>query len=100
MTASPHSELFVRHPANPIISSAHLPYIANTVFNPGATMLDGETVLLMRVEDRRGHSHFCVACSANGMDNWQVDPQPALFADPEHFPEEVWGIEDPRRGGW
>ena len=30
------------------------------------------------------------------MDDWQVDPQPTLLADPEHFPEQVWGIEDPR----
>jgi predicted GH43/DUF377 family glycosyl hydrolase len=30
------------------------------------------------------------------MDNWRVDPKPTLLADPENFPEEVWGIEDPR----
>jgi predicted GH43/DUF377 family glycosyl hydrolase len=48
------------------------------------------------VEDRRGHSHFCVARSANGVDDWQIAPQPTLLPDPEHFPEEVWGIEDPR----
>jgi hypothetical protein len=48
------------------------------------------------VEDRRGHSHFCVARSANGVDDWQIDPQPTLLADPEYFPEEVWGIEGSR----
>jgi predicted GH43/DUF377 family glycosyl hydrolase len=37
-----------------------------------------------------------VARSANGVDDWQIDPQPTLLADPEHFPEELWGIEDPR----
>jgi len=30
------------------------------------------------------------------VDNWQIDPQPTLLPDPEHFPEERWGIEDPR----
>jgi len=92
-----HPELFRRHKLNPILTVAHWPYPANSVFNPGATLLpDGTTLLLCRVEDRRGHSHLCVARSANGVDGWQIDPQPTLLADPEHFPEEVWGIEDPR----
>ena len=30
------------------------------------------------------------------MDNWQIDPQPTFLPDPEHYPEELWGIEDPR----
>jgi predicted GH43/DUF377 family glycosyl hydrolase len=89
--------LFHRHKLNPILTAADWPYPANSVFNPGATLLpDGTTVLLCRVEDRRGHSHLCVARSANGMDNWQIDSRPTLLPDPEHFPEEVWGIEDPR----
>ncbi len=37
-----------------------------------------------------------MARSANGVDGWQIDPQPTLRPDPEHFPEELWGIEDPR----
>jgi predicted GH43/DUF377 family glycosyl hydrolase len=67
------------------------------VFNPGATLLaDGTTLLLCRVEDRRGLSHLCAARSANGVDGWLIDPQPTLAGDPEHYPEEKWGIEDPR----
>ena len=92
-----YPELLRRHKLNPILAVADWPYPANSVFNPGATLLpDGTTLLLCRVEDRRGHSHFCAARSANGVDDWQVDPQPTLLADPEHFPEEMWGIEDPR----
>jgi predicted GH43/DUF377 family glycosyl hydrolase len=90
-------ELFRRHKRNPILTAADWPYPVNSVFNPGATLLpDGTTLLLCRVEDRRGHSHFCVARSANGVHDWQIDPQPTLLPDPEHFPEELWGIEDPR----
>jgi predicted GH43/DUF377 family glycosyl hydrolase len=37
-----------------------------------------------------------VARSANGLDNWQIDPEPTFPADPANFPEEHWGIEDPR----
>jgi predicted GH43/DUF377 family glycosyl hydrolase len=92
-----HSELFQRHTSNPILTAADWPYAVNSVFNPGATLLpDGTTLLLCRVEDRRGHSHLCAARSANGVDHWQIDAKPTLLADPEHFPEEMWGIEDPR----
>ena len=90
-------ELFIRNKSNPILTAANWPYPVNTVFNPGATLLrDGTTLLLCRVEDRRGLSHLCAARSANGVDNWQIDTQPTLMPDPENFPEELWGIEDPR----
>jgi predicted GH43/DUF377 family glycosyl hydrolase len=89
--------LFRRHNGNPILTAADWPYPANSVFNPGATLLpDGTTLLLCRVEDRRGHSHLCAARSANGVDDWQIDRKPTLLPDPEHVPEELWGIEDPR----
>jgi predicted GH43/DUF377 family glycosyl hydrolase len=92
-----YPELFHRHKRNPILTTADWPYPAHSVFNPAATMLqDGAILLLCRVEDRRGHSHLCAARSANGVDDWKIDPQPTLLPDPEHFPEELWGIEDPR----
>ncbi len=92
-----HPELLRRHELNPILTAADWPYPVNSVFNPGAILLaDGTTLLLCRVEDRRGLSHLCAARSANGLDNWKIDPHPTLMPDPEHFPEEIWGIEDPR----
>lgn len=94
---SAYQELFRRHPENPILQAGDWPYPAHTVFNPGAARLrDGTTLLLCRVEDRRGHSHLCAARSVNGVDGWEVDPRPTLSPDPENFPEEHWGIEDPR----
>ena len=90
-------ELFYRYPGNPILTAATWPYPANSVFNAGATQLSsGETLLLVRVEDRRGVSHLTVARSANGYDGWRIDPQPTLVPEPEQCPEELWGIEDPR----
>lgn len=92
-----YPELFHRHPLNPILSATDWPYPVHSVFNPGATLLrDGTTLLLCRVEDRSGHSHLCAARSTNGVDNWKIDPQPTLLAEPERYPEELWGIEDPR----
>jgi len=89
--------IFKRHPANPLISAQDWPYAVNTIFNAGAIRLpDGTTLLLCRVEDRRGVSHLCAARSNNGVDGWIIDPTPTLLPDPDHFPEEKWGIEDPR----
>lgn len=95
---SHHNEgLFIRHPRNPILQAPDWPYPANSVFNPGATLLsDGTTLLLCRVEDMRGHSHLCAARSKNGIDGWQIDLEPTLAPDPNNYPEEIWGIEDPR----
>ncbi|KPV50292.1 glycosidase, partial [Kouleothrix aurantiaca] len=85
------------HRGNPILTAADWPYAVNTVFNPGATLLqDGTTLLLCRVEDLRGHSHLTAARSANGVDGWYVDEVPTLYPDPENWPEELWGVEDPR----
>lgn len=100
MTATPlatYETLFHRHAQNPILTAADWPYPAHTVFNAGATRLaDGTTLLLCRVEDRRGHSHLCAARSANGIDGWIIDAKPTLAPDPDNHPEELWGIEDPR----
>ncbi len=101
----PANDLFRRNPANPILTAAALPYAANTVFNPAAARLDGQTVLVMRVEDLRGLSHLHVARSTDGEEDWTVDPEPWLRPDPGHH-EEIWGVEDPRatwlpeRGEW
>ncbi len=97
MISHASQSLFHRYAANPVLAPEHWPYPCNTVFNPGATLLpSGETLLLCRVEDHRGHSHLTVAKSHDGLGNWQVDPAPSLAPDPESHPEEVWGVEDPR----
>jgi len=88
-------ELFERHPHNPILTAGDWPYPVNAVFNPGAAALGDQTILLARVEDRRGISHLAVARSANGVDGWSIDPAPLLAAD-EGVASEQWGFEDPR----
>ena len=91
-----YAELFHRHSSNPILTADDWPYPAHTVFNAGACQVGEETVLLVRVEDRRGHSHLTVARSTDGVSSWQIDPTPSFAPDPEAFPEETWGVEDPR----
>ncbi len=89
-------ELFRRHPDNPILSVEDWPYKANSVFNAAAVEIDGKTILLARVEDFRGMSHLTVAQSDDGINNWQIEKKPSLKSEPEKYPEELWGIEDPR----
>ncbi len=97
MKSKMYPELLHRHASNPILTADDWPYPIHTVFNPGATTLkDGTTLLLCRVEDRRGISHLCAARSKNGIDGWVIDPEPTFSPDPLNYPEELWGIEDPR----
>jgi predicted GH43/DUF377 family glycosyl hydrolase len=94
-SASTSASLFTRHPGNPLLAPERWPYPINAVMNAGATRIDGQTVLMCRVEDRRGFSHLACARSQDGISNWAIDDQPALAIDGEH-PEEAWGLEDPR----
>jgi len=91
-----YRELFKRYEANPILTVRDWPYPINSVFNPGATMVNGRILLLVRVEDRRGISHLCAARSADGVAGWEIDRSPTFWPQPEEWPEEAWGIEDPR----
>ncbi|MGD0832143.1 MAG: glycosidase, partial [Terracidiphilus sp.] len=90
MKADSDLPLFTRHGGNPILSRENWPYPINSVLNAGSVLLaDGETLLLCRVEDRSGLSHLCAARSTNGVDNWRIDSQPTLVANPQEFPEEI-----------
>ena len=89
-------ELFERHHDNPILTVDDWPYPANAVFNPAATTMRDCVVLLVRVEDFKGHSHLTVAKSPNGIREWTIDTAPSFIPDLANHPEEIWGIEDPR----
>ncbi len=90
-----HTELFARYQGNPILTAADWPYTVNAVFNPGVTRFDGDTVLLVRVEDRTGLSHLAVVRSADGLTGWTVDVEQRLLPNLESEAER-FGIEDPR----
>ncbi len=94
-TCKQHNGLFTRFEGNPILSPRDWPYPANAVFNPAAVCLNGDTLLLVRVEDRRGFSHLTAARSKDGLTNWQIDPIPMLSPDVDAH-EERWGLEDAR----
>jgi len=94
MTVAP--QLFTRHPTGPVLTANDWPVEVNAVFNPGATKGPaGETVLVCRVEDRRGLSHLWVARSLDGVTGWDIDPEPLLSPGAEGELDQ-WGYEDPR----
>lgn len=88
-------QLFRRYEGNPILVPGQWPHTVNAVFNAGAVSFEGETLLLVRVEERSGISHLSVVRSKDGYTNWRIEPEPSLQMDPERY-EEAWGIEDPR----
>lgn len=87
--------LFKRYEGNPILTVDRWHYSANAVFNPGAVEFNGETLLLVRVEDMRGFSHLTLAKSKDGKTNWEISSSPTLEPD-WNFKEEHFGLEDPR----
>lgn len=86
-----------RWEGNPIISLEDIPFRCNTVFNAAAVKINGEYLLLIRVEGQHGRSVFALARSEDGY-RFSVDPHPALKpAKEEPFATyEACGIEDPR----
>jgi len=100
-----HRDLFHRYSANPIITPDDMPFRCNTVFNGTPVKVDGEYLLLLRVEGQQGYSFFALARSGDGY-NFTVDAKPALMPAAEGFfrKYEQRGIEDPRAtfidGSW
>ena len=92
-------ELFCRYEGNPILTPemwpVQYPWPLAAVFNPGATKLNDEVLLLVRTESREGYSSLTIAKSADGKTNWKISERPTLLAD-RNSGEEFFGLEDPR----
>ena len=86
-----------RYIKNPILTKESVPFKVNSIFNPGAVKIDGEYLLLCRVEMPTGRSSFVVARSDNGI-NFNLEEKPCLTPeDHGQYSEFVeWGIEDAR----
>lgn len=88
--------IFTRNPQNPLVRPEDLPIHTNGVLNPGVAEVDGEVVLLLRIENRRGLSQIRIARSRNGVDGWRYADAPLLAPRLPEYPFEEWGCEDPR----
>ncbi len=86
-----------RWEGNPTLAAEDIPFPCNTVFNAGAVKVGDEYILLLRVEDLRGHSVLALACSNDGY-HFTVHDEPVMVPSREgQFAiYERKGIEDPR----
>jgi predicted GH43/DUF377 family glycosyl hydrolase len=86
-----------RYEQNPIIELEDIPFRCNTVFNAASVKFEGQSILLLRVEDLRGRSVFAIARSDDGY-NFTVDDEPVMWPAEEGpmARYESHGIEDPR----
>jgi len=91
------SDVFRRWKNNPIIEIQDIPFHANSVFNGTPVKIDGEYLLLLRVEGQQGYSFFALARSSDGY-NFKVEPEPVMHPnrDNDFAKYENHGIEDPR----
>jgi len=90
-------DLLHRWARNPIITTEDVPYRCNTVFNGTPVKLNGQYLLLLRVEGQQGRSYFSLARSGDGL-HFQLDPAPCMRRATDG-PLALWeqnGLEDPR----
>ncbi len=92
-----HLYPFERFPRNPILTKSDIPYPCNTVFNAAATKYRDGYLLVLRVEDLKGHSHLTLARSMDGK-HFEVDDKPWVMpaTEPPYEIYERYGVEDPR----
>ena len=89
-------KFFVRQTDRPLITPDDVPCEANAVLNPGVAEVDGEVLLLLRIESKEGISHLLVARSANGVDSWRYADTPLLKPGLSDLDYEQYGCEDAR----
>ncbi|KKL68051.1 hypothetical protein LCGC14_2128830, partial [marine sediment metagenome] len=90
-------DLLRRYQGNPVLTLADMPYRCNTVFNGTPMKVNGEYLMLLRVEGQQGYSFFSLARSHDGL-HFRVDAHPSMMPA-RRGPWRQWeehGIEDPR----
>lgn len=92
------SSIIQRHPRNPILTAADIPYPSKLVYNGGATRFKGRYVMVFRSdygydenEKKAPNFQLGVAYSDDGV-AWRVEPEPIL----EPTDKEIMGNYDAR----
>ncbi len=88
--------LFERCSENPLITAEDSPVPASAVYNPGAVEFEGDVLLLVRIEGRRGFSDIHVARSHDGIHDWEIEEEPLLAHGQVDLRYEKLGCEDAR----
>ena len=90
-----------RSPDNPILTRADIPDVppdvvdVSSVFNPGAIVLEGQYLLLLRVQTRGRETMLMVAESADG-ERFVVRPEIVRIEGLEAIGEKIYHVYDPR----
>jgi beta-1,4-mannooligosaccharide/beta-1,4-mannosyl-N-acetylglucosamine phosphorylase len=90
-----------RYSGNPILTRADIPTVGpdledvSSVFNPGAVQLGGETILMLRVQNRGRETHFLIARSHDGV-RFDVAPQRVVIHGLERIEQIVHHVYDAR----
>ncbi|MDE3057777.1 MAG: glycoside hydrolase family 130 protein [Bacteroidota bacterium] len=93
--------MLIRSSKNPIVTRSEIPSIApslvdvSSVFNPGAAMLDGKYILLLRVQNRGRETYLLKAESSNGVD-FIVENSVVVFRGIESVKEKIHHVYDAR----
>ncbi|MBZ0266485.1 glycoside hydrolase family 130 protein [bacterium] len=93
--------MLIRNPNNPIITRkdiiSELPELndVSSVFNPGAIVIDGETHLLLRVQNRGRETCLVHAVSRDGI-NFSIDEDIVKVHGLEDHFEKIYHVYDPR----
>ncbi len=87
----PVSKYITRHPANPLIRAADIPFPCTRCFNPAAEKFEGGYVLLVRVIGPDRSESLALATSADGL-KFEIAPEPIL----KPAPEDQGRLNDPR----
>jgi beta-1,4-mannooligosaccharide/beta-1,4-mannosyl-N-acetylglucosamine phosphorylase len=91
----------LRHPQNPILTRKNIPAIApyltdaTSVFNPGAVKVNGQYLLMLRVQSRSRETFFVMAESANGVD-FSVRKEIVQLKGIEKIKERIYHVYDAR----
>ncbi|MCG3179638.1 MAG: 1,4-beta-mannosyl-N-acetylglucosamine phosphorylase [Phycisphaerae bacterium] len=85
------SDYITRHPANPILTAADIPFDCVRCFNPAAERFDGKYVLLVRVIGGDRSESIALATGDDGV-HFEVAPEPIITP----APEDQGRLNDPR----
>ena len=93
------SSVVTRHPSNPLLTAADIPYDATLIFNAGVTKYEGRYVMAFRNDvmpqpgEHRGPHETTIglAFSDDGI-NWQAEPKPWIKLESD----EIRRAYDPR----
>ncbi len=91
------SPVITRHPQNPLLTQAEVPYESTLVFNAGVAKYQGRYVMVFRndvFQEGANYTNLGLAFSDDGI-GWEVEKKPCLTRE-QFGDDEVWRAYDPR----